>query len=91
MKWRLNEAASPILSIHGDRRLCDEGGPLVVFVEGEEKLISGGAIRCTVLVYTLDSLTQNIPIKRVCIVIVGRITLALTYIKGKSAEFFDLM
>ncbi len=91
MKWRLNEAASPIGSIHGDRRLCNEGRPLVVFVEGEEELIRRVAILCTVLVNALDRLTQNMPIERVCIVDVGGVVLTLTDIEGKAAERFYLI
>lgn len=58
-KWRFDEAASLIRSIHGNRRLCNESRPLIVLIEGKEKLIAWCAIFWTVLVNALDRFPKD--------------------------------
>lgn len=65
LKGRLNKASSSIGPIHGDRRLCNESRPLVVFVEGEEEPFARRAIYVTMLINALDRFTQNMSIESV--------------------------
>ncbi|KEJ94699.1 hypothetical protein SAMN05444149_11110 [Pseudosulfitobacter pseudonitzschiae] len=62
-----------------------------MLIEGKEKLLARCAIFLTVLVYALDGLTQNMPIKRVRIVDAWSIMLTLSDIKGKSTKLCDLI
>ncbi len=62
-----------------------------MLIKGKEELFARCAIFLTVLVNALDSLAQNIPIKRVRIVDVRSIMLTLTDIEGKATELCDLV
>lgn len=76
LKRRFNQAAPLIGSIHRDRRLCDQGRSLVVFIKGKKELVAGCAILFAIMVDPLDRLTQNTLIKGVCVVEVGGLVLA---------------